>query len=103
MRTFTITMEIVLKDNQTDFIRRAVEEQLEDNEYISESTIKEIKEIDYKSLELDGIDRSDFPDFCDAFICCGYYKDGTKLDDDTLDELNKDSCFINELVHNRIY
>ncbi len=37
-------------------------------------------------LEVDGVNPSDYPDFCDAYFSDGYYEDGTPL---TEDELNK--------------
>ena len=44
--------------------------------------------IDFKSIELDGIDSRDYPDFCDAFICYAEFENGTPLNDAQLDELN---------------
>lgn len=37
-------------------------------------------------LEVDGVDGSDYPDFCDAYFSSASYEDGTPL---TEDELNK--------------
>jgi hypothetical protein len=48
------------------------------------------KVIDYASIEIDGIDTNDYPDFVDAFICNANYTDGTQLTDSDLDELNED-------------
>lgn len=62
-----------------------------------------MKEIDYSTLQVDGIDTRDYPDFCDAFICYGQYTDGTPLDDDALEELNQDSSLIYDLVLDAIY
>lgn len=46
--------------------------------------------------DIDGIDRKDYPDFCDAFIASAVWKDtGKNLTDDELDELNsKHSDFV---------
>ena len=38
-------------------------------------------------LEIDGVDSSDYPDFCDAYFSGGCYEDGTKLTDDELEHL----------------
>ena len=38
-------------------------------------------------LEVDGVDSSDYPDFCNAYFSSAYYEDGTKLTDDELDRL----------------
>ena len=39
------------------------------------------------SLVVDGIDMSDYPDFCDAYFDFARFADGTVLTDDQLDEL----------------
>ena len=39
------------------------------------------------SLVVDGIDMSDYPDFCDAYFDFARFADGTILTDDQLDEL----------------
>ena len=46
------------------------------------------KEINYDTLEIDGIDYNDAPDFCDAYFCYGEYKDGTELPDSVLEDLS---------------
>lgn len=46
------------------------------------------KEINYDSLEIDGIDYRDAPDFSDAYFCYGEYKDGTPLPDSVLEDLS---------------
>ena len=47
------------------------------------------KVVDVGSLELEGIDGRDAPDFCDAFFSAGQYKDGTKMSDEDLDALKE--------------
>ena len=61
------------------------------------------KEIDFSTLQVDGIDTRDYPDFCDAFICYGEYTDGTPLEDVDLEALNDDASLIYELVEQAIY
>lgn len=62
------------------------------------------KEVNLKSLELDGVDMSDFPDFVDAYVVSGSFKDGTLMNDDEIDELNLDYPeVIQELVHNNLH
>jgi hypothetical protein len=46
------------------------------------------REINYSSLEIDGIDTNDAPDFCDAYFCYGEYTDGTPLPDSVLEDLS---------------
>lgn len=62
-----------------------------------------MKDIDFLSLVIEGIDYSDAPDFCDAFIASGTFEDGTPLDDATLDELNEDTDLVYEAVLRTIY
>ena len=39
--------------------------------------------------EIAGIDRSDYPDFCDAHYESAFYEDGTALTDDELEQLRE--------------
>jgi len=48
------------------------------------------KEIDYSTIQIDGVDSNDYPDFVDAYISYAEYTDGTPLSDDELDKLNDD-------------
>jgi len=43
-----------------------------------------MKQINYDTLEVDGIDTNDAPDFSDAYFCYGEYTDGTELSDEAL-------------------
>jgi hypothetical protein len=56
-----------------------------------------IKEkIDYSKItdiSIDGIDYSDYPDFCDAYIEEAFYDD-IPLTEEQLDELNEDRDFV---------
>jgi len=38
-------------------------------------------------LQVDGVDSSDYPDFCSAYFSSGCYEDGTPLTDDELNKL----------------
>lgn len=64
---------------------------------------KNPKEVDWGTVELNGIDTSDYPDFCDAYIAAACWTDGTPLTDDELDTLNDDSSLIHELVFEHLY
>ena len=54
------------------------------------------------NIEVDGIDHSDYPDFCDAYIYSAEY-DGVEMTDEQLDELNEDSEFVHDCVYNQLY
>lgn len=43
--------------------------------------------VDMSTIELDGVDPSDYPDFSDAFIASAQFNDGRELTDDELDQL----------------
>jgi len=61
------------------------------------------KVVDYASLEVDGIDTRDYPDFCDAFFLSGQYTDGTDIPDDVLDDLTSDGDLLYEHILKHIY
>lgn len=52
-----------------------------------ETIIINNKEVDLSTIEIDGIDLKDIPDFCDAYICSAQFIDGEELNDDELDVL----------------
>lgn len=43
MKTYKVTFEIVLKNNDMGWIEQVIEEQLERNEFIDSYTIEEVK------------------------------------------------------------
>jgi hypothetical protein len=62
-----------------------------------------LKEIDWSSVELDGIDTRDYPDFCDAYLAYAEFLDGTPLSEDELDEaMLQFTDKIWQLAHERI-
>ena len=61
-----------------------------------------MKEISYGTLELDGIDYNDAPDFCDAYFCYGEYTDGTEIEDEVLEELSSSDAKY-EFIYNKVY
>lgn len=55
-------------------------------------------------VEVEGVDYSDAPDFCDAFISRAWWKDGTELSDNELDLLNEEHGeFVYEKIVDHIY
>ena len=62
--------------------------------------------INRRSIELDGVDSSDYPDFADAHIVYAETQDGKPLTDEQLDQLNdmySDSGELNELVWDSLH
>ena len=53
-------------------------------------------------IEIDGIDTSDYPDFCDAYILAA--KQGKRsLTEEELEELNDDREFVYQKVVEKIF
>jgi hypothetical protein len=53
---------------------------------------------------IDGIDMSDYPDFCDAYFESACYEDGTALSDDELNDLtDQNPEALHEMVYDLIY
>ena len=56
-----------------------------------------------KNWEIDGVDSSDYPDFCDAYFSYAEYEDGTPLDEVELEVLTYNySDVVNEAAHEGI-
>ena len=54
------------------------------------------------SVEVDGIDTSDYPDFVDAYISYAEY-DGEPMTDEQIEKLNQDGDFVYEAVINHLF
>ena len=58
------------------------------------------RSINLASLEIDGIDSSDYPDFCDAFFSYATFEDGEELSDEELEDLSeKYADVVNMMAH----
>ena len=55
-----------------------------------------------EDVEVDGIDTSDYPDFCDAYIASATYK-GREMTEEELDALNEDGSYIYDKITDKIY
>lgn len=55
-----------------------------------------------ENIEFENISLKDYPDFSDAYIVYAEI-DGRPLTDSELDEVNNDSCFVYELVIERLF
>jgi hypothetical protein len=58
--------------------------------------------IDYGSIEIDGVDWNDYPDYADVYIYYAEWKDGTPLTNEELDKLNELDEFI-DYAHKRAH
>ena len=82
---------------------RANESADDDNELFGK---KWHENINRRSIEIDGVDSSDYPDFADAHIVYAETQDGKPLTDEQLDQLNDmyhDSGELNELVWDSLH
>ena len=61
--------------------------------------LKPRRTIDTSSIVIEGIDPSDYPDFCDAYVAEACYTDGTPLTEDECYEM--DRTLVSELTHDR--
>jgi len=43
--------------------------------------------VSYNSLQVEGVDTKDYPDFCDCWIGYGEWEDGTELSESELEDL----------------
>ena len=60
------------------------------------------KKVNAFSIEVDGVDMRDYPDFCDAYIDYAEYEDGIPLTNEELDLLtNQEYEYFYELVLNK--
>ena len=63
-----------------------------------------LPDIDHGSIELDGIDMNDYPDFVDAFIGAANFEDGTPLTDEEIDQLNDEMADqISDLAYQSLF
>ena len=62
------------------------------------------RKIDSRSIELDGVNRRDYPDFADAYFSYAEFEDGTELSDSELELLTEEYAdVVNQLAHERLY
>jgi len=66
---------------------------------MEEKIIINNKEVDQNTIEIDGIEGFDYPDFCDAFVDSAKFTDGTELKDHELDIItDKYNHIVNDLA-----
>ena len=47
--------------------------------------------VDWSSVQVDGVDSSDYPKFCDAYLSYAEFENGTPLSEAELEQLSEDS------------
>ena len=64
----------------------------------------DVSRLDYTSIEMEDVNRSDYPDFCDAFISYATFKNGVVLTDEQIEQLNTEhSDIVYECAIENIY
>lgn len=61
------------------------------------------KLLDVNTVEFDGVDFKDYPDFSDVFILSAAFVDGTLLNDDEIDFINSNHDLVYTLLINHLY
>jgi len=63
------------------------------------------KPVNVGSVEIDGIDTDDYPDFVDAYIAAAEYEDGTPLSDEELMQFQEENYdLVSQMIHdNQLY
>tara|TARA_R110000796_G_scaffold88693_1_gene191458 strand:+ start:150 stop:878 length:729 start_codon:yes stop_codon:yes gene_type:complete len=59
-----------------------------------------LTDIDHGSIEIEGIDMNDYPDFVDAYIAAANFEDGSPLTDEELNQLNDEMA---DEIHDLAY
>lgn len=67
-------------------------------------SILNLSNLDHSTIELEQIDTEDYPDFVDAHILYGMWKDGTELTEAELDLINEEyRDYVYERVLDQLY
>lgn len=61
------------------------------------------KEIDYNTIEIDGVNTKDYPDFCDAYVSYAEYNDGTELNEIDLEELSENRDLVMDKTYEKLF
>jgi hypothetical protein len=62
------------------------------------------KVVDQSSIEIDGVDTKDYPDFCDAYFVSAEFDDGEELTEEWLEKLQLEHGeLLNNLAHESLH
>lgn len=71
---------------------------------LKEETSLDGRIVDMGSIEIDGVDMDDYPDFSDAYIAYAEFEDGTPLSEDELMRLEEENYgLVNDLAHESLH
>lgn len=64
---------------------------------------KTILNVDYDSIQIDGVDMDDYPDFSDAYISYAEFEDGTPLTQQEIEKFEEENYgIVNDLAHDSV-
>lgn len=63
-----------------------------------------LSQIEDSSVELEGVDTKDYPDFVDAYVSAANYVSGQPLSDDELENLNTNHAeYVQQKAHEKYF
>ena len=66
--------------------------------------LKPVKTLNIQTVQIEGVDTNDYPDFCDAFIAYAEWNDGTILTEDECEwQTNMHPDIVNQLATESCY
>lgn len=75
---------------------------INESKVLNEAVTLNGKPVRINSIEINGIERDDYPDFSDAYISYAEYEDGTPLSEEELVALEDENYGLtNELIHDK--
>lgn len=64
---------------------------------------KTILNVNYDSIQIDGVDMDDYPDFSDAYISYAEFEDGTPLTQQEIEQFEEENYgIVNDLAHDSV-
>ena len=93
------------KQRARDEMGGFLEAECEINEVFPDEEKSEVKPDNVENVEIAGLDKKDYPKFCDAYFEKATFKDtGIELDDNELDELaEKFPDYLYECINHQLY
>ena len=85
----------ILAENMRRFGTKNLHEDQEKDNFLNK--------INIGSIEFDGIDHNDYPDYVDAYISYAEFEDGTALNDDQLELLTSYNDWWYDMLWDRLH
>lgn len=94
-----------LANSLLKFEKLGLSEESEDiQEGINWEIVLDGRQVNNDSIQIDGVDMDDYPDFSDAYIAYAEFEDGTPLSEDELMRLEEENYgIVNDLAHDSLH